>query len=95
MASHMPVEPTDKLYDPWSPLDNMDIFGYSFTPCSPAVKQPQAVVSHTPSMALLTNDVAEHRGDVHLVSTQSVIPCSSKQPSACQSNVNRQTLTRL
>ncbi|CAB4314007.1 unnamed protein product [Prunus armeniaca] len=65
MASHVPVEPTDKLYSPWSPLDNMDIFGYSFTPCSPAVKQPQAVVSHTPNMALITNGVAEHRGEVH------------------------------
>ncbi|CAL8135980.1 unnamed protein product [Prunus armeniaca] len=82
MASHVPVEPTDKLYSPWSPLDNMDIFGYSFTPCSPAVKQPQAVVSHTPNMALITNGVAEHRGEVHPISTHSVIPPSSKQPSA-------------
>ncbi|XP_021802427.1 uncharacterized protein LOC110746506 [Prunus avium] len=82
MASHVPVEPTDKLYSPWSPLDKMDIFGYSFTPSSPAVKQPQAVVSHTPSMALLTNDVAEHRGDVRPVSTHSGIPPSTKQPSA-------------
>ncbi|CAB4283540.1 unnamed protein product [Prunus armeniaca] len=72
----------------------MDIFGYSFTPCSPAVKQPQAVVSHTPNMALITNGVAEHRGEVHPISTHSVIPPSSKQPSAGQSNVNRQMLTR-
>ncbi|PQQ00300.1 uncharacterized protein Pyn_14951 [Prunus yedoensis var. nudiflora] len=93
MASHVPVEPTDKLYSPWSPLDNLDIFGYSFTPSSPAVKQ--AVVSHTSSMALLTNDVAEHRGDVRPVSTFSVIPPSSKQPSTGQSNVNRQMLTSL
>ncbi|PQM39951.1 uncharacterized protein Pyn_31627 [Prunus yedoensis var. nudiflora] len=55
MASRVPVEPTDKLYSPWSPLDNMCIFGYSFTPYSPAVKQPQAVVSQTPGMALLRN----------------------------------------
>ncbi|PQM39947.1 LRR receptor-like serine/threonine-protein kinase GSO1 [Prunus yedoensis var. nudiflora] len=63
MASRVPVEPTGKLYSPWSPLDNIWNFGYSFTPSSPAVKQPQAVVIHALGMALLTNDVAEHRGD--------------------------------
>ncbi|KAH0981121.1 hypothetical protein GBA52_008298 [Prunus armeniaca] len=47
MASRVPVEPTDKLYSPWSPLDNMWIFVYSFTPSSPPVKHPQTVVSHT------------------------------------------------
>ncbi|CAL9005601.1 unnamed protein product [Prunus brigantina] len=88
MAYHVPVEPTDKVYNPWSPLDNMDIFGYSFTPSSPAVKQPQAVVSHTPNMALLTNGVAEHRGDVHPVSTHLVIPPSSKQPSAVSAGID-------
>ncbi|PQQ20170.1 uncharacterized protein Pyn_32444 [Prunus yedoensis var. nudiflora] len=63
MASRVPVEPTGKLYSPWSPLDNFWIFGYSFTPSSPAVQQPQAVVIHALGMALLTNDVAEHKGD--------------------------------
>ncbi|KAI5343806.1 hypothetical protein L3X38_011682 [Prunus dulcis] len=69
MASRMPVEPTNKLYSPWSPSDNMWIFVYSFTPSSSAVKHPQTVVSHTPVWPYLP---------MTLLST-GVIPPSLKQ----------------
>ncbi|CAL2239768.1 unnamed protein product [Prunus armeniaca] len=60
MASRVPVEPTDKLYSPWSPLDNMWIFVYSFTPSSPPVKHPQTVVSHTLFFSRSVKSVGSH-----------------------------------